>query len=352
MIEIEEKALRYRLEPLTSEEAARWDELIAPYDTTELFHHRAWLDYLAASRDVDMRLWGLLEDGRTVGYFCGGLLRKGPFRVLGSPLKGWGTNLMGPVVNRDIDQVEFLRALRVMASGERLAMVELEQRVVAEPHLLEAGFTPVSAWTYVVNLQADHDRMWASLEASRRTGIRKAIKAKLTVQEADDPGIVEEFYDQYREVMARKGLVPPYSRECARLLFHHLKKSDMLLAMRVHDENGLVIATGLFPHDGRTVYFWGGASRTEGYRLCANDLLQWTVMCRAADLGIRLYDMSGHGPFKRKFGGELVEVKRWHRSYWRTARWGRRAYELYFQKRNRVEGWWRRRGPGSETEES
>lgn len=60
------------------------------------------------------------------------------------------------------------------------------------------------------------------------------------------------------------------------------------------------------------------------------------------DRGLRVYNMCGYGRFKKKFGGDLVTLKRWHKCYWRTARWARRGYELYFQKRIRLQGWWQR----------
>jgi SAM-dependent methyltransferase len=51
----------------------------------------------------------------------------------------------------------------------------------------------------------------------------------------------------------------------------------------------------------------------------------------AAHRGLRTYNMSGHGRFKRKFGGVLTEVTRWHKCYWRTASWARKGYEIWFR---------------------
>jgi 2-polyprenyl-3-methyl-5-hydroxy-6-metoxy-1,4-benzoquinol methylase len=114
-------------------------------------------------------------------------------------------------------------------------------------------------------------------------------------------------------------------------MFGHLKKEDSLFALRVRDPQGRVLAAGLFPHDDSTLYFWSGASREDGHPLCPNDLMHWTVMRLAAGRGLRLYNMSGHGRFKRKFGGALTEVTRWHKSYWRTARWARHGYQAWFE---------------------
>jgi hypothetical protein len=330
---------RYRLEPLTPSEMAQWDDLIAPYPGREPFHRKVWLDYLASTRKMETRLWAIREGRATAGYFCGGLLTKGPFRILGSPLKSWGTNFMGPVVRDDVEYGELLEALDVLARDERLAMTEIENTCLPEAALVAAHYEPVSGWTYVLPLAPeDPGRMWNALEPTCRNRIRKAMKAGLLVEDTDDPGIADQFYDQFLEVMGRQGLVPPYPREYVRTLVRYLRKADMLFALRVRDASSRVIATGLFLHDDRSLYFWGGASWHDARHLCPNDLVHWVAMSMAAERGVVRYDMSGYGQFKKKFGGRLVPLKRWHKSYYRVARWGRRAYEIYFQTSQRLRG--------------
>ena len=82
----------YSLEPLSVDQSVRKDDLIALYESAQLFHRRPWLDYLVASPGVDVRLWAIGGAETTIGDICGGLVRKGTFLLLGSPLKGWGTN--------------------------------------------------------------------------------------------------------------------------------------------------------------------------------------------------------------------------------------------------------------------
>ncbi len=330
---------RYTLQSLADEQSARWDELIAPYESAQLFHRSPWLDYLAASRRVDVRLWAIKDLETTVGYFSGGLVKKGPFLVLGSPLKGWGTNYMGPVAGRDLDQRGFLRALDDLARRENLAMAEIESPLLTDDALSANGFSPVPGWTYRVTLDADQDRMWHTLDSTARNRIRKAIKAGLIVEDTDDQIIADEFFDQYSALVQEKGFAPPYPRDYPRLLLRFLKKADLLFALRVRDASGRVLATGLFPHDDHAVYFWGGASQHEGRDLCPNELLHWSLMRLAAARGLRGYDMCGHGQFKRKFGGELVDLRRWHKCYWQSARWARHGYELYHRARRRVSAW-------------
>jgi hypothetical protein len=333
--------MSYKLQPLTADEAARWDDLISPYESRQLFHRRAWLDYLAASHNLDIRLWVVRDARRTVGYFCGGVLRKGPFRILGSPLKGWGTNFMGPVVNSDFDQSAFLASIDDLAARESFAMVELETPVLSGSVLNEAGYEPLCRWSYLVELTPENpDKMWKRLE--QRSQVRKALKLGLTAEDTSDPAIVDKFYQQTSAVFARKNLAPPYSREVPRALFSALKPKGMLFAMCIRDADGNVVATGLFPHDDRELIYWGGASLQEALPLAPNDLMHWTAMEMGARLGLRSYNMSGNGFFKKKFGGCLQETKRWHKFYSKTARWAYWGYDHYFTERNRLEGLWNR----------
>ena len=333
---------RYALMPLDAADVARWDELIAPYDSRGLFHRRVWLDYLAASRRIEVRFWAIREGTRTVGYFCGGILRRGPFRVLGSPLKSWGTNFMGPLLEPGVDQTALMRALGDLARREGLAMIELEHPDLSVPALAAAGYEPVTDYTYLVTLTPDTDAMWRSLHSTCRNRIRHAERAGLTVEDTDDPAVVEQYFDQYVALMRRKGVASPFPRAYARKLFTVLRKADSIFALRVRDRDGNVLAVGLFPHDDCAMYFWGGSSVPDGHPLCPNDFLHWQAMTLGARRGLKIYNMSGYGRFKRKFGGELMTVRRWHRSYWPLARWARKGYQHWFQTSVRVRGQLRR----------
>jgi SAM-dependent methyltransferase/CelD/BcsL family acetyltransferase involved in cellulose biosynthesis len=322
----------FHLVPLRTAELGNWDKLIEPYETRTLFHGSPWLSYLAASRGVAARRWALEQAGSTVGYFCGGLLRRGPFRILGSPLRSWGTNAMGPLVRTDVDQASFLRAVDELARSEGLAMIEIEHPFLDPAAMRAAGFERAPDWTYVVSLDSDLSTMWQSLASVCRNRIRKAQSVGLTVEDADDPAVVDEYYDLYRSLMRRKGRRPPFGRDVARALYGHLKPAGALLAPRVKDQEDRVLAVGLFPHGAGRLYFWSGASREDGHHLCPNDLMHWTAMRLAVARGLRAYNMSGHGRFKRKFGGRLVETARWHKAYWPSARRARRLYQAWSER--------------------
>lgn len=326
-----------RLEPLSEKASRCWDELLAPFPSRQVFHRRAWLDYLAASRGVAIKLWSLHEGGRMLGYFCGGLVEKGPFRILGSPLRGWGTNFMGPVTDREVEGTALLAGLEEVAREARLDMTELEYPGQDAAAFQAAAYEAEEGRTYVVRVTPyDEKACWERIHSKKRNQIRKAIKCGLTVEDTDDPAVADEFYARFEDLMRRKGRVPPYPADYPRLLFRHLKPAGLLFSLRVRDASGTVLATGLFPHDDQTLYFWGGSSWQDGRDLNPNDFLQWSAIQLACQRGLTAYNMCGPGRFKRGFGGDLVELRRWHKCYSAPARWARRGYEMYFKARIRL----------------
>jgi lipid II:glycine glycyltransferase (peptidoglycan interpeptide bridge formation enzyme) len=258
---------------------------------------------------------------------------------------------MGPVAGRDLDGPAFLEAVDDLARRERLAVVEMESPFL-EDHAFEAhGYEPVDQQTYVVDLvPAEPVKVWDRIDLKSRQKIRKAQRLGASIHEVSGAEFAAEFYDQFVEVLARKTLSPPYGPECAPALLDRLGREGLVYALEITDPDGRSIATGIFPHDDHTVYYWGGASRLSGWRYSPNDLLQWAAMEAACKRGIGVYNMCGYGYFKSKFGGSLEHPRRWHKNYSLAARWARQAYHLYFERRIRFRGWWHRRSLIPETE--
>src|SRR5271166_3186289 len=158
-------SLRYELEPLIKEELETWDARIADYESVHLFHRRAWLDYLAESQGADIRHWAIREAGRTAGYLCAGVFNKGPFRILGSPLKSWGTNFLGPAVNSGFSAEAFLQSLDELAAREGLATLEIENPVLDAGLMASRGYEVRVDSTYIIELTPhNQDRVWERID--------------------------------------------------------------------------------------------------------------------------------------------------------------------------------------------
>jgi CelD/BcsL family acetyltransferase involved in cellulose biosynthesis len=56
------------------------------------------------------------------------------------------------------------------------------------------------------------------------------------------------------------------------------------------------------------MYFWGGASWREDQILRPNEAVFWFAIRYWKERGIEAFDMGGGGEYKRKYGGEELEV--------------------------------------------
>jgi len=329
-----------KLEPIEEIAPDVWDEAIARFDSRHLFHQSAWLNFLQETQKGRIVRFRIVNDGKEEGYFAGLIVRKGPFRILGSPLRGWMTDYMGPIVNRGFDTEKFADALDALCRKRHIHHVQICNPFLEQEVMSKKGFTVSEATTYLVPLSRDEDGMWQQLDRkSCRQSINKAKREGLIVEEVDErdtASFIDEFYSELREVFARQGLVPTYDIERVRSFYRNLRR-DQILSLQVrHGDH--VIATAIFPHDDRCVYGFGFASRKRFQVLRPNDLLIWTIMTHAARRGIQLLDLTGKGSFKPKFGSEKVAVHNYMKSYSLLAKFGREAYRSFFYAKQKIKG--------------
>lgn len=294
-----------------------WDQQIQRFPNKSLFHESAWLDYVHSSHPrSEIEYFEIRRGPECIGYFCAVRVKKFVFSFWGSPLPGAGM-YMGPVAEPHVDQVELFHLLMEHCRAEHIAYFELSNDWLDKSMMQAEGFRVETSVTHVCPLTGGVAAVWARMKGTCRTRIRKAEKSGLVVESADDSGIIEEFHPQFVRLLAHKGLKPPYNLERAHLLFHHLGSADRLFALRVrlHER---VIATGFYPHDDRTMYYWDSSYETDCLQFCPNDLLHWTAMKMAIERGIATFNMGG-GPlpsrFTQKFGGNLQPYLTYRKSF-------------------------------------
>ena len=311
-----------------------WNTRIERYQTKTLFHEREWLRYVHTIHPRgELEFFELRDDGAVVGYLSALRIRKLGMTILGSPLGGTGTNYMGPVVNGEVDQVKFANALVNLCRRDKVCHLEISNAWLESDVMRRSGFDAHCGLTRLCELSDTEEQAWESLTSACRNRIRKAVKNGGTAVVVEDESIVHEYCEQLREVYAKQGMVAPYGVGRVRSLFENLQPAGRLFAIRVMHE-GRSVATGLFPHDDRCMYFWGGASWLKDQHLCPNELLHWTAIRLAVAHGIPAYNMCGGGSrFKAKFGGAEVPFVTYSMSSLRLLRAARRMYRsLHFAK--------------------
>jgi len=315
-----------------------WDNLIGNYGTKSLFHQSVWLKFLEETQPVKILKFKICENNRIIGYFIGMLEKRGPFKIFSSPRPGCNTPHMGPIVNKNFNQQNFLDVLDKYCKSQKIDHIEIASRYLEPEIMKNYNFKCQEGITYMVKLSPNEDIMWKNLKKkSCRYSIHKAEKNGLIVEDTNNSEIIDEYYEQLKEVFGKQKLIPTYPKERVRFLFNCLKNKNYLFSLWVKYENK-IIATGFFPHDNKTVYFFGGASWLQYQYLRPNDLLHWTLMKLAAEKRLKYYDMGGAGSFKPKFGGKLTTAYRYYKSYNPLAGLARTLYQYKFKILQKIKG--------------
>lgn len=223
-----------------------WDKLIAHFDSKVVFHQSGWLNFLKETQRGKIVRFKILDNGKIEGYFAGLIIKKGPIKILGSPLRGWITDYMGPIVNEGFDCEKFLNALDDICRQKGIHHIELCNPFLDRDIMYKRGFSITKKITYIVPLSSDENQMWKKLHrTSCRKAINKAIRNGLIVEEKYDSDFINEFYRELQEVFAKQGLVPTYNIERVKALFKNLKPESLFALQVKYDDK--IIATGIFP---------------------------------------------------------------------------------------------------------
>jgi hypothetical protein len=313
-----------------------WDERIEAFPQKRIFHEAAWLRFLAKDQNgeaVVLRVGDRQNAERAL--WPGLVVRKGPIRIFGSPLRGWGTVVMGP-----LSHGEDAQAL-VGAAEAAFARAGIRHwEFVTEAPLPPAGgvgssYRFESSYTHRIALHSDENAMWASLQQRCRTSVRKAIKRGLSCRLARAGDFVEPLHRFVAEIFARQKSTPPYDAARLRRLWDAMFPLGKAVGLEVWLGERMA-AAGLFIADHRQAYAWSEASDSEFNSLGPNNLLYWEAMRHFGARGLSFLHLPGApgspiGKFKASFNPEILAYPFWILDRDPFLRWARRAYErMYF----------------------
>jgi len=284
-----------------------WDNLIKNFQSKTLFHELFWHKHiLSIYKNSRMVYYSISEDGKIVGYFCGLVIKKFGLKIMGSPLKGTGTNYMGPLINTNVDQSKFIKAFINMCKKEKIAYSEISNDILNPEVMQSYKFRTYYNVTHLVTITDNEDTMLKNMKSTGRNRLKNALKNNLQVEHLDSTVIVREYIEQLKEVYGKQGMSLPFGKERVQSLCEVSEINKRVLKLGIKYGNQ-IIATGLFPFDENSIYFWGAASWIEFQYLLPNEIIHWEVLKFALKNNIKVYNMcGGNSQFKNKFGGEDV----------------------------------------------
>jgi CelD/BcsL family acetyltransferase involved in cellulose biosynthesis len=298
-------------------ELAAWDSIVTRFPNCRVFHRLAWCRSVSSGR---LRAVYLIveSDGEIVAALPGFLRRLGPLRLFASPVEGTQTESMGPVFDPErVRGADVVRACVAYLERQfRVHHIEIVSRDLEASEMTAMGFRPHSQFTYRAALHPDQaDLGFAALNSKTRNLVRKGMKSGVTVTHESGEGFIREMYTQSAAVFRRRGNAMPFGEERFRRCAEALRECGCLVALAARSPEGTCIATGLFAADGRELILWMWTHVFEHRKLSPTVIMTWTAMEYAAAQGCTVFDMTGGGEAKRKFGGTADEkTLRWIRS--------------------------------------
>jgi CelD/BcsL family acetyltransferase involved in cellulose biosynthesis len=318
-----------------------WDELVDRCSLSTVYHRNGWIDSLSETGEADIRRV-VCERGRELmAIWPVGLMRKGPLRVVGSPLPGWNTAYMGPVFAAACD--DRLGAVRAMLRSKPIANPAFiaTRCMDADLDLTKLGFERTRDFeTYEIDLMQSEEDLFAAMKGTCRTRVRKGTKNGLVVRAEQDDAYLDDFSTMAEHVFAKSRQKPPYSRAFLRSLHDRLFPSgELLVTSAFHGEDR--IATLIVPHDSHTAMYFAGGSFSDKLSLAPNNLLHWETIRTCKSMGLSRYDFISNsgkpGKFKKTFGPiERVSSVHWERSSNPVVKWIREKYEQRARARRKV----------------
>ena len=213
--------------------------------------------------------------------------------LFGSSLVSMGFCVYGGIVARDAEAMQAL-ARDAVALGERLGVghVELRHRLAQPVGWIEKSDLYA---TFRRPLLADEDGNLRAVPRKKRADVRKSLANSLRV---DLSGDVDGFYRLYAYSLHNLG-TPVWSKR----YFQAIQATfpDATEISIVHGPEGPVAGLLAFYFKDQVLPYYGGAVPA-ARPLHAYDHMYWTLMCRAARRGQRLFDFGrskrGTGAFE------------------------------------------------------
>jgi CelD/BcsL family acetyltransferase involved in cellulose biosynthesis len=321
-----------------------WDALVERFDDHTVFHTWPWLESVRREHGLRAELVQVRDAASCVAVWPCLMQRKGPFRILGSPLPGWSTPYLGPLIAPDADVHAVFETFLRRSSLRRWSYMNCRVFDKARDVDLERhGFTRGRREeTYLIDLEKPEETIWAGLKGSCRSRVRKARRLGLTVREEPDLTFIDQFWEMAREVFAKYGIDPNYSHSLLRSVCEGLRKAGRLYAVSAFDDDKRV-GTLILPYDDHCMYYWAGAAFDADRSVPYGNLLHWEAMMHARAMGLRTYDFvnvsdnGGGGQFKRSFGPQRVAVAtHWEASRSKLIAALKERYKAHLLRRRRI----------------
>ena len=309
--------------PADESDRKTWDRLVKRSPQGTVFHRLDALETVADHADAILHPLLGRKGQEPVGIFPVFEVKRGFLSTAFSPPPEMGLSQLGPALapmtgmnSRTVEKRHRRFVTGSIEWVERLidpsyVHLRTHRRLSDVRPLAWSGFDLTPRYTYVVDLSHERDELLSSFSGDARRNVRAADggspSSEVRIEERGIDG-VEPIIEHLRRRHAEQDLDFPVDTAFASDLVRRLDGRARAYVCTVDGE----YATGTITvEDDETVYRWqGGARPVVEADVAVNDLLDWRIMCAAADRGKRRYDLVGANTrgvadYKAKFAPKL-----------------------------------------------
>jgi CelD/BcsL family acetyltransferase involved in cellulose biosynthesis len=306
------------LVPRAETDRASWDSLLIRCPAASIFHTWDWQELLAEVYGVSIGRSSVLLDGETIGCFPYCVTSRGGLRVIASPLMGWATPYLGPVLTVPGVDVSPLVCEMIRAEG-----CEYSELTVFDPEavgrLASHGYRISARTTLLTDLAVGEEALWKGISKSTRRQIRKAEKEGVIAEDARWEDVADRYWEMAVETYRKSRRRPPIPKKMFQLLserFAPAQRTKVLVARR-GDE---ILAAKVILLYGNRMHWWDGVSGRRFSSFSPHGLLNWQSLRWGSKNGFAVCDFGGANDphiarFKSSFGGRAHEFVYGYRNH-------------------------------------
>lgn len=284
-----------------------WMNFIGNETEAMIFHHPAWIKLIADCYGYRPFVLGI-RDGD--GQYCAGV----PLMEINSPLTGrrWVSlpfsDFCSVLGGKDDAYRQITSDLLRLAKAENIHKLELRWSYSNHPALV----TDSDFVFHELELQSDHEKVFASLHPMHRRNIKTACAKGVEIVNGNTRDHLKEYYNLHLLTRRRQG-VPSQPWKFFEGLGKLFEKGLGFLLLAYLNQN--CIAGAVFLHWQKTLTYKYGASVRDELQVRPNNLIMWTAIRWGCENGLKRMDFGrtdlpneGLRTFKSRWGAREFQI--------------------------------------------
>lgn len=335
-----------RIEITACVDANAWNDFVASHPDADLMQTTHWAGVVAGYHGHTPRYAWVRDGEQPVGALL--LFLEPYFQLLtraGHPtLHGLTKRVLpvlrwkrGPVIPDARRRAEVLDALLDGLRAEARASGALcVEKATTLPDLAQPDYATVlagsGAWhahaTFLVNLSAGEDAVWAGMKKVARKAVRRAENQGIIVRRVTDEQDLGKVWRMLTEGWERLGTRYGRRQDFLGFLWQNLHPDGHCEFFLAEVGGESVGSMGVWQFNGYVYEFFSGrAHAADATRINVGDAIKWAIIRWGCAQGHRIYDLAGVIPvpmtpketgifaFKEKWGGTYAEYAVFSASY-------------------------------------